>query len=161
MSTIYLFPGCNQNLLYNTVLLSETTFNLTSQATTVKNGTVYSSHKILQSWERLQTAAFSCLGATFNLYRYFRFCSSIPRTSSLAKLICGRLKQSEYCTFRQLRIFLKEIAPEFNQRKLNESRFHAIIRCIFQILIILHTHTIRFLRNTIRILHTGSLTGRR
>jgi hypothetical protein len=58
MLTIYLFPGCNQKLLQNTQSLSENTFNLTSQATTVKNGTVYSSHKVLQSWERLQTAAF-------------------------------------------------------------------------------------------------------
>jgi len=60
MFTIYLFPGCNQKLLHNTPLLSENTFNLTSQAITVKNGTVYSSHEVLQSWERLETAAYSC-----------------------------------------------------------------------------------------------------
>jgi hypothetical protein len=162
MFTVYFFPGCNQKLLHITPLLPENTFNLTSQATTVNNGTVYSSHKVLQNWERLQTAPFSCLGTTSSLHRHFRFCCRIPWTSSLEQLICGRWKQSERYTIRQLRIFLKETAPEFNQWKLNEYLFQTSIRCsIFQTLVILHRHTIRFLWNTTRILHTGSVTGRR
>jgi len=60
MFTIYFFPSCNQKLLHNIPLLSEDTVNLTSHATTVKNDTVYLSHKVLQNCERLQTAAFSC-----------------------------------------------------------------------------------------------------
>jgi hypothetical protein len=161
MFTIYLFPGCNQKSLHNTPLLSENTFNLTSQASTVKNGTVYLSHKVPQGWERLQTDAFSCSvwhPVCIDIQILFR----IPWTSSLAHLICGRWKQFEHCTFRQLQIFLKKNAPEFNQRKLDESVFQASIRCsIFQTLVILHGDAIRFLWNTIWILDTGIVTGRR
>jgi hypothetical protein len=118
MFTIYLFPGCNQKLLHNTPLLSENTFNLTSQATTVKNGTVYS-FEVGNDCRQLH----SHVGCNIQSVSIFRFCCRIPWTSSLAQLICGRWKQSEHCTFRQLRIFLKKTAPKFNQRKLNESLF--------------------------------------
>lgn len=103
----------------------------------------------------------SHVGCNIQSVSIFTFCCRIPWTSSLAQLICGRWKQSEHCTFRQLRIFFKT-APEFKQRKLNESLFQASIRCsIFQTLVILHGHAIRFLWNTIWILDTGSVTGRR
>jgi hypothetical protein len=101
-------------------------------------------------------------GCYIQFVSIFRFSCRIPWTSSLAQLICGTWKQSKHCTFRQLRIFLKKTAPEFNQRKLNASLFQASIRCsIFQTLVILHEHAIRFLWNTIWILDTGSVTGRR
>jgi len=59
MFTIYLFPDCNQKLLQNTPLLSEYTFNLTTQATYVNNGTYCLF--VSQIPSKLGTTADSCI----------------------------------------------------------------------------------------------------
>jgi DNA-binding XRE family transcriptional regulator len=46
----------------------------------------------------------------------FRFCCRIPWTSSFAQISCWKGKKFEHRTSRHLRIFLKNTAPELNQR---------------------------------------------
>jgi hypothetical protein len=102
----------------------------------------------------------SHVGCDFEPVMIFRFFCRIPWTPGFTQTWCGERKKLEHCTFRQLWIFLKKTAPEFNPRIHTEFLFQPIIRCnIYQALVIFLRDTIRSLLITIWISDPGTVNG--
>jgi len=103
----------------------------------------------------------SHVGCVFEPVMIFRFFCRIPWTPGFTQLCCGERKKLEHCAFRQLWIFLKKTAPEFNPRIFTEFLFQPIVRCnIYQALVIFLRHTIWSLWITIWISDPGTVNGR-